>query len=128
MPAMRPAAHLLLIDDENEFLVLTRLLLELEGFEVSTAPGGEQAVALVEGGLRPDLVVIDYRMPRLNGSQTLARLKAAGLRVPALLVSAVAEIEQTAANNGFDACLAKPFAVEELLQLTRQMLERSAPA
>jgi CheY-like chemotaxis protein len=125
---MNEPKHLLLIDDEDEFLVLTRLLLEMEGFRVSTAGSGEQALAMYEGGLRPDLVLLDYRMPGLSGAQTLQRLRGSGLRVPTLLLSAVSSIGQTAADDGFDAYLPKPFTIEDLLDVVQRLLYGPQPA
>lgn len=120
--AMVSSKHLLLIDDEDDFLVLTRLLLEMEGFRVSTAGSGEEAVALVDGGSNPDLVVLDQRMPGLTGVQTLARLRSLGLGVPALLLSAVDDIDRVSADGGFDAALSKPFTIDDLLERVQKLL------
>lgn len=125
---MTTSKHLLLIDDEDEFLVVTKLLLEMEGFLVSTAGSGTQALTMFENGFRPDLVILDYRMPGLSGGQTLQRLKAAGLRVPALLLSAVSGIGQAATHEGFDAYLPKPFTIEHLLKVVQQLLYGPQPA
>lgn len=122
---MIASRHLLLIDDEADFLVLTRLLLEMEGFEVSTASSGEEAVALVDGGSSPDLVVLDQRMPGLTGVQTLAKLKDHGLKVPALLLSAVDDIDRVSAEGGFDAMLSKPFTIDDLLERVQDLLHEA---
>lgn len=119
--------HLLLVDDESQFLVLTRLLLEMEGWRVTPASSGEQALALLREGCRPDVVVLDHRMPGLTGSQALARMRQEGLPVPAVLVSARHDVLQSAAAEGFDAALEKPFAVEELVLMVEGLLrERRA--
>lgn len=122
---MISSKHLLLIDDEEDFLALTRLLLEMEGFRVSTASSGEEAVALVDGGSHPDLVVLDQRMPGLTGVQTLARLKDVGLAVPALLLSAVDDIDHVCADGGFDAALSKPFTIDDLLERVQKLLHQA---
>lgn len=122
---MIPSKHLLLIDDENDFLALTKLLLEMEGFKVSTANSGEAAMALVEGGSSPDLVVLDQRMPGLTGVQTLERLKSRGLKVPALLLSAVDDIDRVSAEGGFDAALSKPFTIDDLLERVQELLHQA---
>jgi CheY-like chemotaxis protein len=122
---MAPNFSLLLVDDEQDFVVITRLLLESEGFAVTTAMSGEEALVLVRGGVMPDLVLLDHRMPGLTGSETLARLRASGVRSPAVLVSARHNLHETAAADGFDAALAKPFAVDALVALVYALLGNS---
>jgi CheY-like chemotaxis protein len=73
----------------------------------------------------PDLVLLDHRMPGLTGSETLARLRASGVRSPAVLVSARHNLHETAAADGFDAALAKPFAVDALVALVYALLGNS---
>ena len=114
--------RLLLVDDEEEFVAATMLLLESEGFRVSSAASGDQALAMVRRGLRPDLLLLDSRMPGLTGGETLARMREEGLRSPAILVSARRDLDESASADGFDAALAKPFEFSELLLTVRGVL------
>jgi CheY-like chemotaxis protein len=75
--------HLLIIDDERPFRTLIQRLLGREGFQVSEASSGEEAIRLFDSGLRVDVMLVDYRMPGLNGGQTLEALRRSGINVPA---------------------------------------------
>jgi two-component system response regulator AtoC len=72
---MRTARLVLVVDDEPSILRYTRTLLELDRIQVETASGGAEAIARLEGGLDPDLVLLDVSMPSVNGLQVLERLR-----------------------------------------------------
>lgn len=114
--------HLMIVDDEPEFLESVGCLLEIEGFKVSTYDDPHTAVGAVCDGFSPDLVMLDFRMPGLNGSQTLKRMRECGLTAPAVLVSAMASLAAESAANGFDDALSKPFAIDEMVSLLRRLL------
>ena len=93
-------------------------LLSLEGFRVSCAASGDDALALLENpefADDVDLLLLDYRMPGRNGGQTLAELRGGGLDTPALLLSATPGIDVLGQLYGFNAALAKPCEFDELL-------------
>lgn len=115
----------LLVDDEEDFLNVTELLLEMEGFVVKATSDSVDAVRHVqEQAVVPDIVMLDHRMPRLSGPEALRQMREAGLQAPALLVSAIQDIEAEAARHGFDACLPKPFSLEQLSSALRQLSRR----
>lgn len=124
---MSAAAHLLIVDDERDFREALGILLTIEGFRVSEAADGREAVAALDGGLRPDLLLIDQRMPGLTGSQTLEAVRARGRCMPAILVSAAGDGAALAARHGFQAFVPKPFSPEQLLDHVRALLSHSAP-
>jgi len=80
----------LIADDSETILLLLRTRLELAGYKVETAADGQEVTERVdpsaEGG--PDLLLLDAMMPRKSGIDALRELRAAGLRTPALIVSA----------------------------------------
>jgi two-component system, cell cycle response regulator DivK len=114
--------RLLIVDDEPDFLESVAALLEIEGFEVSTHCDPRSAVAAVRDGFKPDVVLLDFRMPGLNGPQTLQQMRGCGLEAPAVLVSAMAGLASASAAAGFDGALSKPFATDEIVGLLRRVL------
>jgi DNA-binding response OmpR family regulator len=119
---MASALHLLVVDDERDFRESLIALLDIEGFQVSEAADGRDALAALDRGLRPDLVLLDQRMPGLTGSQTLQALRARGLGMPVILVSAASDGAEIAARDRFDAFVPKPFSPEQLLERVRALV------
>ena len=72
---MSEGANILLVDDEPGMLRYIRTLLEVDDHKVQTASTGEEAIACVEKGLQPDLVLLDLLMPGIDGLQTLEQLR-----------------------------------------------------
>jgi PAS domain S-box-containing protein len=107
----------LLIDDDDLIQSSVLAILEFLGHTaVKTAPSGEAALALLEAGFEPDLVILDMNMPGLGGIGTLPRLRALRPEVPVLL--ATGRVDQTAltlasAHPGV-TLLSKPFGLREL--------------
>jgi DNA-binding response OmpR family regulator len=77
----------LIADDSETILRLMRTRIELAGYEVTTAADGQEVVERV-GEREPDLLLLDAMMPRKSGIDALRELRAAGHRIPALIVSA----------------------------------------
>jgi CheY-like chemotaxis protein len=118
---------ILLAEDERdirEFLVIS---LQLNGYEVVEARNGEEAVAMAHRH-RPDLILLDVRMPKVTGYQACEMLKSAPdtADIPVVFLSAFAqesEVEQGLAL-GAEAYLTKPIAPDELNQRLKAVLER----
>ena len=72
---MSETANILLVDDEPGMLRYIRTLLEVDEHKVETATTGEEALAHVQKGLHPDLVLLDLLMPGIDGLQTLEQLR-----------------------------------------------------
>jgi DNA-binding response OmpR family regulator len=122
-----PRPRVLVIDDDKELCVLMTEFLSSHGYQVSTArdsAGGLDA-ALLD---RPDLVILDVMMPRLNGFDVLRRLRKQ-VHLPVLMVSARTAPEDRiqGLNCGADDYLPKPFEVGELLARIRAILRRTQP-
>lgn len=122
--------HVLLVDDECDFRDMTAMLLALEGFRVSEAADGYEAIRLMEadGGATTDVVLLDFRMPGLNGGEVLGELRSRGVRAPAILVSAVADPMAVVRRFGFDGAVPKPCELDQLLaEIRRCVSARPAP-
>ncbi len=115
--ARRGSLKVLLVDDDDLVQSSTQAVLEFLGCAaVTPALSGEEALALLEGGLEPDLVILDMNMPGLGGVGTLPRLRALRPEVPVLL--ATGRVDQTSldlasAHPGVTIA-AKPFGLREL--------------
>lgn len=107
----------LVVDDDPVIVRLLRVNFEMEGYEVATAADGEEALAAVRSS-RPDIVVSDVMMPRLDGLCLAAALKAdpALAAIPVILLSAKAQgADVDAGLEVADAYMTKPFDPLELL-------------
>ena len=121
--------HVLVVDDEPAVRESLERSLRFEGHEVTLASDGEQALATL-AGTRPDVVVLDVLMPRLDGLQTCRHLRARGDQVPILMLTARDGVADRVLglDAGADDYLVKPFALEELLARLRALLRRSGAA
>ncbi|MDE1309948.1 response regulator [Vibrio aestuarianus] len=119
-------AHILLIDDDTELTSLLKEVLSYEGFEVSEANDGEAGLATIHSGI--DLVLLDVMMPKLNGMETLKRLRE-NWHTPVLMLTAKGEeIDRVIGLElGADDYLPKPFSDRELLARIRAILRRTQP-
>jgi len=113
---MNQAANILLVDDEPGMLRYIRTLLEVDGHKVETASTGEEAVALVQKGLHPDLVLLDLLMPGIDGLQTLEQLRHLRPGLKAIMLSCVSDTRKVvqAMRLGAVDYLTKPFQKAEL--------------
>jgi Cu+-exporting ATPase len=106
----------LLVDDDTLVLRSMKTVLELLGHQVNAVPSGEEALAALEGGLRPEVVILDMNMPGLGGAGTLPLLRTLAPTTPVLL--ATGRTDQTAldlvAAHAHVILMAKPFSMEEL--------------
>ncbi|MGE0454614.1 MAG: response regulator [Vicinamibacteria bacterium] len=113
--------HALVVDDDRQLRELISEHLEHEGFEVTTARDGQEALRLLHGGAAPDVIVLDDEMPRLKGSDLLARLRAEGHGVAVVLVSGSLALDaQECARLGVGPVVRKPVALQDLLQAVSQ--------
>lgn len=118
--------RVLTIDDEPEIQALLRELLERSGFDVVQAARGEEGLTALQGGLDPDLVILDVGMPGLDGWAVLERIRSAS-DVPVLMLTArTSELEKVRGlRAGADDYVAKPFGRQELLARVEALLRRS---
>lgn len=124
-------ARVLIVDDEADFRASMATLLALDGFHVSEAIDGHAAVHLITSSPpaeRPHVVLLDFRMPGMNGGEVITRLREAGIHAGVILVSAIADIRSVAARLGFDGAVPKPCDHEELLAAIHRCVSRTRPS
>ncbi|GAA1018973.1 MULTISPECIES: response regulator transcription factor [Amycolatopsis] len=122
--------RLLVVDDDPDVRESLQRSLAFEGYDVAVAAGGAAAVAALAGAARPDLVILDVMMPEIDGLETCRRIRAAGERLPVLMLTARDALGDrvTGLDSGADDYLVKPFALEELLARVRALLKQNRAA
>ena len=121
--------RVLVVDDDHAVRESLRRSLAFNGYEVELAADGEQALKAVASS-RPDVVVLDVMMPRMDGLAACRALRAAGDDVAVLMLTARDDVSDRVAglDAGADDYLPKPFALEELLARLRALLRRVGPS
>jgi two-component system response regulator AtoC len=119
--------RVLVVDDEENIRLVLRTLLKRHGYEVEAAPGGEEALGLVES-FGPDVVITDVRMPRMGGMDLLSTLRAKGNDATVIVMSAYGNLDQAidAIKAGAYDYIQKPFKPDEIVLALRKAEEREA--
>jgi two-component system, NtrC family, response regulator AtoC len=121
---MKKKANILLVDDEPGMLRYIRTLLEVDDHHVETATTGEEALAVVQKGLRPDLVLLDLLMPGIDGMETLEQMRKLQPGVKVVMLSCVNDTKKVvqAIHLGATDYITKPFQKAELDKVIDQCL------
>jgi two-component system response regulator MprA len=118
---------ILVVDDDQAVRDALRRALRMQGYEVTVAGDGEEALLKVRSNPNAaDLLIVDVLMPRLDGIEMTRRLRADGSEVPILMLTARDQVADRVAGleAGADDYLVKPFALEELVARVRALLRR----
>jgi len=121
----RGAVRILLIDDEEIVLDSCAAILLGEDYELATAPDGTRGLALLEE-FRPDIVVVDLKMPGLSGFEVLARIREVDPTIVALVMTGYATVQSAvdAMKQGAYDFLPKPFTPDEFRLIVRRSVEK----
>ena len=116
---------ILIVDDEPDSLLYLRTVLEKEGYTIIEASTGEEALKMTRQ--KPDLILMDIRMPKMDGFQVCKQLKQdiEYHNIPIILFSTLLtnqQIEQGAIKARADAFLKKPFELKTLTEVIRRKL------
>lgn len=117
--------QVLVVDDEPRYLKLVRYNLEAAGYEVITAASGEEALSMV-AGTNPDLIILDIRLPGINGYEVCTRIREFSA-TPIIMLTAKGEEREKVQGLrlGADDYITKPFGAEELVARVESLLRRS---
>lgn len=125
---MKP--HILVVEDEDDIVTLLRYTLEREGFRVSAATNGEEALLLCREQM-PDLVLLDWMLPLLSGSDVCRQLRRTDdtAEIPVIMLTARGEETDRVRglNAGADDYITKPFSLVEVVARIRAVLRRTRP-
>lgn len=121
---MSRAPHILVVDDEPGIVRVLCAVLEDAGYHPDPAGDGRAALERARASV-PDLVLLDYLMPHLDGRETLRAIRKEPTlaKLPVVMMSGVAEsIIQRKCQGAFDAFLRKPFGLDDLLDVIARLL------
>jgi two-component system cell cycle response regulator DivK len=117
---------ILVVEDDEKSRKLVRDVLTFRGYEIVEAETGEEGVGLAQER-RPSLILMDIRLPGIDGIQALGRLRAEvatrGIPVMAMTASVMTSDRQKVLDAGFDAFQSKPIKIKDFVAAVEQLLE-----
>lgn len=118
--------EILVLEDEKEIRDSIKDFLESENYQVETASDGLEALDLLSHSKMPDLILLDMKMPGMNGWDFAQEFyKKYDHLAPLVVMTAAAEVEKRAKEVNADDFLGKPFDLDELSQKIKKLLENS---
>lgn len=117
---LTPDLCVLVVDDEPDIRATVSAMLEIEGYRVMEATNGADALAAIER-TTPDLILLDMRMPVLDGWGFADELRRRGLRIPIVVMTAARDAATWAAQIAASDYLAKPFGFDDLISAIQRV-------
>ena len=123
-------SSLLIIDDEPDILETTRWAFEAVGYTVYTAGTGEDALNLLRDS-KPELLLIDYKLPKMSGADFLKAVRITDSKIPAIMITGLVHqaetIEAECEKLGTFKLLCKPLRMGEVLQTVKEAIHAADP-
>jgi len=114
---------LLIVEDDADIRELMKIFLEAEGYQVSLAADGLDALEQLQAGARPSLILLDLMMPRMDGEQFLSEMQSRRFsQTPVVIMAGHCAVQQRADQLKAVCCLTKPVELDELLSTVRQLV------
>ncbi len=113
-----------LIDDSAVMLMSVKEALSMAGYEVETATNGEDAMEKIKGGIKPDLIITDINMPKMDGISFIKNVRPILKFTPILVLTTESETAKRdeAKKSGATGWLVKPVSGPDLLKVIKQVL------
>jgi DNA-binding response OmpR family regulator len=123
--------RILIVDDEPNIVLALELLMKREGYEIRTVGDGERAVEAVET-FRPDLILLDVMMPRMDGYEVCQRIRADATLKDISIVMLTAKGREVEKEKGLalgaDLYITKPFSTREVVRKVKELLASKSGA
>lgn len=115
---------ILIADDDDDNRILLSFLIQSEGWEVIEAQDGQEALekAMKE---QPNILLLDNRMPKLTGTKVYEKLCEQGMKIPVILLTAYADVQELADSLGICSYLNKPYDLSRLMAMIDKCYEES---
>jgi CheY-like chemotaxis protein len=120
-----PERPILVVDDDPTILATVSEVLDMEGYDVVTATNGAEALVAVDRSV-PSLVLLDMRMPVLDGWGFMRVVRERGLTLTVVVMTAAADARRWGREIGAEGVLAKPFDIDELVRAVQQWRAQGA--
>jgi len=119
---------ILVIDDDLEIVELAKNRLEANHYQVLTATDGVEGFELAKAN-QPDLIILDVVMPNMDGYTFIQEIKLVDnlRKIPIMVVTAKADMQDLFVNEGVSCCLTKPFKTEVFLEKVKQLVHSLNP-
>jgi len=121
-----PDIRILVVDDEPDIRATVSAMLEIEGYDVAKAPNGVAALAAIDQRL-PDIILLDMRMPILDGWGFAAELRRRGHQTPIVVMTAARDAARWAGDIAAAAFVGKPFGYDDLINAVESARRRAGP-
>lgn len=123
--------RILIVDDEPNIVLALELLMKREGYEIRTVGDGERAVEAA-GTFRPDLILLDVMMPRMDGFEVCQRIRADDSLKNIVIVMLTAKGREVEREKGLalgaDLYITKPFSTREVVRKVKELLASKSGA
>jgi CheY-like chemotaxis protein len=117
----RASPLLMLVDDDQDIREVLRLFLEIDGYRVTTATDGVDALEQLKTCERPSLILLDLMMPRMDGEQFMKTLRSSPFAdIPVVIMSGYREAADKARQLNGNCCLMKPVEFDELMAVVHR--------
>jgi CheY-like chemotaxis protein len=117
----RTGPLLMLVDDDEDIREVVRLFLEIDGYRVTTATDGVDALEQLKTCERPSLILLDLMMPRMDGEQFMKTLRTSPFgNIPVVIMSGYREAADKARQLNGNCCLIKPVEFDELMAVVHR--------